>query len=142
MIKRIILLIGLAFLIAACGGKKSNDQSSSMPMNQKQDETMKMDSGDMQMHDGNMDMPDQSMGKNEAHVYYTCPMETHKHVHSNKPGDCPECEMKLVEAVTTDAEHADFYGCPMESHSHIRSDKPGKCDECGMTLKPMRLKKS
>lgn len=74
-------------------------------------------------------------------LYYTCPMESHKHIHSSEPGNCPECGMKMVAVeITTEAE-AEFYGCPMESHSHVRSDKPGNCPECGMTLKPMRLKK-
>ena len=27
---------------------------------------------------------------------YTCPMESHKHIVSDKPGKCPECEMTLV----------------------------------------------
>jgi Cu(I)/Ag(I) efflux system membrane fusion protein/cobalt-zinc-cadmium efflux system membrane fusion protein len=28
---------------------------------------------------------------------YTCPMASHQHIVSDKPGKCPECEMKLVE---------------------------------------------
>ena len=31
---------------------------------------------------------------------YTCPMAEHAHVVSDKPGVCPECEMKLVETST------------------------------------------
>lgn len=77
----------------------------------------------------------------EELIYYTCPMESHKHVHSDQPGKCPECGMNLVKAVTTSEENMEFYGCPMEAHSHVRSDKPGTCNECGMTLKPMRLEK-
>jgi hypothetical protein len=77
----------------------------------------------------------------EKLIYYTCPMESHKHIHSAEPGKCPECNMELVKAVTTSEQKMEFYGCPMEAHSHIRSDKPGKCDECSMTLKPMRLEK-
>lgn len=73
-------------------------------------------------------------------VYYTCPMESHKHVHSQEPGNCPECGMKMVQAVTANAETADYYGCPMPDHSHVRSENPGNCSECGMTLKPMKLK--
>lgn len=78
----------------------------------------------------------------EKLVYYTCPMEMHKHVHSDKPGKCPECDMDLVKVVITSEENKDFYGCPMEAHSHVRSDKPGSCDDCGMILKPMRLEKT
>lgn len=74
-------------------------------------------------------------------VYYTCPMEEHKHIHSDKPGKCPECNMNLVAAVNASGEDAEYYGCPMETHSHIRHEKAGKCEECGMNLKPMRLVK-
>lgn len=72
-------------------------------------------------------------------VYYTCPMESHKHVHATEPGDCPECGMKLVAAVETTADEADYFGCPMPSHSHVRADSAGSCPECGMDLKPMKL---
>jgi len=78
----------------------------------------------------------------EKIVYYTCPMESHKHVQSSEPGDCPKCGMRMMKAVLTDEKEADYYGCPMPSHSHVRSDKPGKCNECSMELKPMKLKKS
>ena len=27
----------------------------------------------------------------EKTYYYTCPMDDHKHIHSDKPGDCSEC---------------------------------------------------
>ena len=78
----------------------------------------------------------------ETLIYYTCPMDAHKHVHSSKPGTCSECSMVLVKAVTTSVDKMDFYGCPMEIHSHIRSDEPGICPECSMALKPMRLVKN
>jgi hypothetical protein len=71
--------------------------------------------------------------------YYTCPMEQHKHISSDKPGDCSECGMKLVAAVETKSDSAEYYGCPMQSHSHIRHEKAGKCEECNMDLKPMKL---
>jgi Cu+-exporting ATPase len=35
---------------------------------------------------------------------YTCPMEEHADVVSDKPGKCPKCEMKLVE--TSKVKHA------------------------------------
>lgn len=89
---------------------------------------------------------------------YTCPMEEHADVVSDKPGQCPKCEMKLVE--TSQVKHATLaednwrkqhpsppadsppqaavpsplYTCPMASHAHIVSDKPGKCPECEMKL--------
>ncbi|MCP4452902.1 MAG: hypothetical protein GY809_15680 [Planctomycetes bacterium] len=78
----------------------------------------------------------------ESLIYYTCPMESHKHVHSSEPGTCSECPMALVKAVTTSEEKMEFYGCPMESHSHIRRDESGTCTECSMELKPMRLDKT
>jgi hypothetical protein len=75
----------------------------------------------------------------EKTYYYTCPMEDHKHIASNTPGDCSECGMKLVAAAETESDSAEYYGCPMPSHSHIRHEKAGKCEECNMDLKPMRL---
>ncbi len=80
--------------------------------------------------------------KGDKAMYYTCPMESHKHVHSQKAGKCPECGMNLVAVVEANESNKDFYGCPMPIHSHVRSEKPGKCDECGMDLMPMHLEKS
>jgi ferredoxin-like protein FixX len=73
--------------------------------------------------------------------YYTCPMDKHKHIHSENPGKCTECGMQLIAAEETMVDSMDYYGCPMASHSHIRHDKAGKCEECGMELKPMQLDK-
>ncbi|NIQ83099.1 MAG: hypothetical protein GTN93_34530 [Anaerolineae bacterium] len=28
---------------------------------------------------------------------WTCPMEEHHHILSNRPGECPECGMKLIQ---------------------------------------------
>ena len=75
----------------------------------------------------------------EKIYYYTCPMEQHKHIASNTPGDCSECGMKLVAAKETGADSAGYYGCPMPSHSHIRHEEAGKCEECNMELQPMNL---
>jgi len=72
-------------------------------------------------------------------AYYTCPMESHKHINSQEAGNCPECGMALVPVVEVSPAEADFYGCPMPSHSHIRADEAGSCPECGMQLKPMKL---
>ncbi len=90
-----------------------------------------------------------SMGKmtnsgEEKIIYYTCPMDSHKHIRSREAGKCSECGMDMVAGVITTEDKADFYGCPMLMHSHIRSDKPGLCDRaggCGMNLEPMRLVK-
>ena len=78
----------------------------------------------------------------EEVLYYTCPMEAHKHVHSEQPGNCPECGMKMVPVVKTTEANSEFYGCPMPAHSHIRHAEPGTCEECGMKLIPMRLAKT
>ena len=73
-------------------------------------------------------------------VYYTCPMESHKHVHNNEAVQCEECGMVLVPIVKGTDEDHDFYGCPMAEHSHVRSAKPGTCAECGMALRPLKVK--
>ncbi|MCF6238174.1 MAG: hypothetical protein L3J79_05060 [Candidatus Marinimicrobia bacterium] len=93
---------------------------------------------------------DASMAKPESHaqtdgekmIYFTCPMESHKHIHSTEPGSCSECNMALIPAVITSEDEHEFYGCPMEIHSHVRQAAPGRCAECNMELKPMRLKRS
>jgi hypothetical protein len=77
----------------------------------------------------------------EQLIYYTCPMEEHKEVHSAEPGKCPECGMDLVAGVVTTEDKMEFYGCPMLAHSYVRSDTAGTCPDCGMELKPMRLVK-
>jgi hypothetical protein len=88
-----------------------------------------------------MEAADTTRAADEQLIYYNCPMEEHKHVHSGEPGECPECGMTLVAGVVTSEDKMEYYGCPMEIHSHVRSDEPGTCDECGMELKPMRLVK-
>ena len=71
--------------------------------------------------------------------YYTCPMDSHKHVHSTEPGQCPECNMALVKVVEATVDTAAFFGCPMPVHSHVRKDQSGRCPECNMELKPMKM---
>lgn len=44
-----------------------------------------------------------SKSKTIGATLYTCPMEEHAHVVSNKPGECPECGMDLVP--TSEVEH-------------------------------------
>ncbi|MFQ6616987.1 MAG: heavy metal-binding domain-containing protein, partial [Fidelibacterota bacterium] len=43
-------------------------------------------------------------------LYYTCPMESHKHVHSGEEGTCPDCGMTLIPVVQTAEADAEFYG--------------------------------
>ena len=113
------LIFGVMLLVAfyGCGEQKQAQTTSESEMMQHNDE------------------------KSSKIYYYTCPMDEHKHVHSNKPGKCSECNMDLVAATQVTAEIYDYYGCPMETHSHIRHDKAGICEECGMQLEPMMLKK-
>jgi len=109
-------------------------------------DSMKMEGHDsMKMHDHKAMEMKQGMEKEkgtEKALYYTCSMESHKHVRSSEPGKCPECGMNLVKVVEVDEREADFFGCPIPGHQHIRSDEPGKCPEDGMLLLPMKLKKS
>lgn len=63
---------------------------------------------------------------------------------SDRPGDCPICNMKLVPikddptatpakpAASAGAAQPGQYTCPM--HPKVVSDKPGRCPECGMDL--------
>ena len=74
---------------------------------------------------------------NQVEVSYTCPM--HPEIHSDKPGNCPKCGMKLIEEkaakkTSTDNKEdaAAIYTCPM--HPEVISDKPGNCPKCGMKL--------
>lgn len=116
--KKILLpVIGLSLilLMVGCGKKEESKEANT--------ETKKMAQVD------------------EPVIYYTCPMESHKDVHSKEAGKCTKCNMDLVPGVITSEEKMEYYGCPMLIHSHVRSDKPGTCDDCGMKLKPMRLVK-
>lgn len=74
---------------------------------------------------------------------YTCPI--HPEVRSDKPGDCPQCGMRLQPVSPTAGAPAKKsapvapaatggYTCPM--HPEVRSEKPGKCPKCGMDLVP------
>lgn len=76
---------------------------------------------------------------------YHCPM--HPTYISDRPGDCPICNMKLVpikeedtaarpaavapESRTAHIKPGQFY-CPM--HPEVVQDQPGKCPKCGMNL--------
>ena len=117
-------------LIVSCG-----DKEKTVAMNQE-------NHGDMKKADAGVMAKTMDAADGEKLIYYTCPMASHKHVHSSEPGVCPECNMTLVPGVITSVDKLEYYGCPMEIHSHVRQDAPGRCPECKMELKPMRLKKS
>ena len=73
-----------------------------------------------------------------AAAVYSCPM--HPDYHSDHPGDCPICGMRLEPKRGGDAARAPnaatIYTCPM--HPDYRSDHPGDCPICGMHLKADR----
>ncbi len=67
-------------------------------------------------------------------VSYSCPMQAHADVVSDKPGKCPKCGMKLVKKEAAAAK----YTCPMKEHADVVANKPGKCPKCGMALVPKK----
>lgn len=73
--------------------------------------------------------PSRPAGENQA-VYY-CSM--HPTYTSDRSGDCPICNMKLVkkDAETVKESKAVYY-CPM--HPTYTSDRPGDCPICNMSL--------
>ncbi len=128
--KYLLTTLTVVALIVSCG-----DKEKAVAMNHENQGEMKQD--DHATMDKTMEVSD-----GEKLIYYTCPMASHKHVHSSESGVCPECNMTLVPGVITSVDKLEYYGCPMEIHSHVRQDAPGRCAECKMELKPMRLKKS
>jgi len=115
-------------LLLGCQDKSSEQPKGNLGMKQNQNTEMKHADHD---HDS------VDMASNTA--YFTCPMESHKHINSQEPGSCPECGMTLVPVIETSPTEAEFYGCPMPEHSHVRAENAGPCPECGMQLKPMKL---
>lgn len=113
---------------------------------------------------GDMDMGGNLSAQHDATqpATYTCVM--HPEIHSNKPGNCPKCGMKLVKekpkaaALTNhdgmqmpmkegSGKMEDMSGMNMPAntmmskvtytcvmHPEIHSDKPGNCPKCGMKL--------
>lgn len=127
--KSMIAIITLSTgVLLGCQDKATEQikESSSMEQNQKSEAS-------------HADHGHASMEKAVSPEYYTCPMESHKHINSQEAGNCPECGMALIPVVETTAAEADFYGCPMPEHSHVRAEEAGSCPECGMQLKPMKL---
>jgi len=92
-----------------------------------------------------------SAAKQQATVY-SCPM--HPEVHSDEPGNCSKCGMKLEKkaaekapvkakpaaaSATSKSPAKAIYTCPM--HPEVHSDKPGNCPKCGMKLEKQKLKR-
>lgn len=114
----LITALGLTLVLSSCSGKKDTVNEKEVKNTPK---VVKME---------NM----------AVEFYYVCPMESHKHITSDKAGPCESCGMQLVQAVPVNPEDAEFYACPRAEHSHLRSDKPGECTECGSGLHAMKLK--
>lgn len=114
----LITALGLTLVLSACSGKKDTANEKEVKNTPK---AVKMEN-------------------TAAEFYYVCPMESHKHITSDKAGPCETCGMQLVQAVPVNPEEAEFYACPRAEHSHLRSDKPGECAECGLELHAMKLK--
>ncbi len=68
----------------------------------------------------------------QASAKYICPM--HPEVESDKPGNCPKCDMALEPSRPAALKPNVIYTCPM--HPEIERDSPGSCPKCGMALEP------
>ena len=120
-------------------------------------------------HDEHKKNSDEHSGHNMTDKkVYSCPM--HPEVKSDKPGECPECGMDLVEQGSADAgkDHdghnagravtesntsgqgshqmskmkgaKELWHCPM--HPTFTSDSKGECGICGMNLVPVDLEET
>ena len=123
MLNKITPIIILGLILAACGKTDDHAGHNHAMADMKKETNAKVE-------------------ETERVIYYTCPMDEHKHVHAREPGNCTECGMAMVAGVITSEEKMEYWGCPMEAHAHVRLDAAGTCEDCGMQLKPMRLKKS
>ena len=67
---------------------------------------------------------------------FYCPMRCEGDKTYDKPGDCPDCGMDLVEEQNLSTSSTELWTCPM--HPEIIRDKPGPCPICGMDLVPLQ----
>jgi len=132
-------------LIWSCQDKSADQSQHSATMNHEMTQAMEHDmdhSHDKMSMGSESKMEHKQMNTAGNIAYYTCPMESHKYIHSSEPGACPDCGMDLVAVTKVSPDQADYYGCPMPEHSQVRSDQPGQCPECGMNLKPFKLEQA
>jgi len=55
---------------------------------------------------------------------YTCPMKSHAHIVTDKPGDCLECSMKLVD--TRSVKHGPAARAHWEKQQAAKADNQPK----------------
>ena len=115
---------------------KDTSMSESMDMNHMsmKDSSMKMDENDMKM-DG---MKDMGMSKSSdttkpQPVTYTC--EMHPEIHSQKPGNCPKCGMKLIKEKPKSSAPQNMAGMNMSGDS----SKGKTMDMGGMNMNGMDM---
>ena len=72
-------------------GTEAKDADSSKTM----DPNMKMEEGSSKSNSQSMNSMKNSDSSGKI-AYYTCPMPEHAYIHSDHPGNCPDCGMKLV----------------------------------------------
>ena len=141
--KTTLTIIALsAGLLWGCQEKVADQNKPQSQADHEMTGKMDHDHNEMSMSSEGDKMDHEQMNQADHIAYYTCPMESHKHIHSSEPGSCPECGMAMVAVTEISPDKADYYGCPMAEHSHVRADEAGQCPECGMNLKPYKLEKT
>jgi heavy metal translocating P-type ATPase len=80
-----------------------------------------------------------SAGRKGTGTFY-CPMHCEGDKTYDKPGDCPDCGMDLVEEQNLSTTNTEQWTCPM--HPEVVKDEAGSCPICGMDLVPMQANSS
>ena len=83
-ITQVIIWLVIALGLLACSGKKTVEE-------QTKQKVQAVDTHEIS---------ESTIG--DKVMYYTCPMKSHKHIHSQEAGKCPECGMNLVAVVEGD----------------------------------------
>ncbi len=137
-----ILVISIAIVLTGCGSKSSGSTKYHCPMHPTYISDRPGDCPICNMKLVPMDSQEETEPSKEpaspskqskaGPARYHCPM--HPTYVSDKPGDCPICNMKLVpmEEKAETSSTGEKYICTM--CPEVQSDKPGRCPECGMDL--------